>query len=166
MHSVKLAPVSLVTNHFRTYRDASSGERLLSNRLLFEGVPITVLIIALVTHAEIPASESSALLVVSAVMSALMLTVLAQLSHRIKSLIDTRERTQAYADEKMFLGEVISNVGYTSLVALMSSVLFAIAASVGGVVTALSLAMGVYLVLLLLMVLKRTLAIVGHDLRQ
>jgi len=66
----------------------------------------------------------------------------------------------------LFLGEVVANVGYTSLVALMSSVLFAVAASVGGVATALSLAMGVYLVLLLLMVLKRTLAVIGHDLRQ
>jgi hypothetical protein len=33
-------------------------------------------------------------------------------------------------------------------------------------VTTLSLAIGVYLVLLLLMVLKRTLAVIGHDLRQ
>jgi len=166
MNNVKHLPTSLITNHFRTYRDASSGKHMLSDHLSFEGIPIAVFVVALVAHAEIPANESSALLVVSAVMFALMLTVLAQLSHRIKSLIDTRERTQAYADEKLFLGEVVANVGYTSLVALMSSVLFAVAASVGGVATALSLAMGVYLVLLLLMVLKRTLAVIGHDLRQ
>ena len=166
MNNVKLLPTSLIANHFRTYRDASSGKHLLSDHLLFEGIPIAVLVVAWVAHAKIPANESSALLVVSAVMFALMLTVLAQLSHRIKSLIDTRERTQAYADEKLFLGEVVANVGYTSLVALLSSVLFAVSASVGGVATALSLAMGVYLVLLLLMVLKRTLAIIGHDLRQ
>jgi len=166
MNNVKLLPTSLIANHFRTYRDASSGKRLLSDHLVFEGIPIAVLVVALVAHTEIPANESSALLLVSAVMFALMLTVLAQLSHRIKSLIDTRERTQAYADEKLFLGEVVANVGYTSLVALMSSVLFTVAASVGGVATALSLAMGVYLVLLLLMVLKRTLAVIGHDLRQ
>lgn len=103
-------------------------------------------------------------------MATLLFSAFIQLSQRVKSLVDTGERSRAYADEKEFLGEAGSNAGYASLVALAASFFFAVSAGVHGVAglvaSSVGLAMAAYLVMLFLMVLKRVNAVLGHDLRQ
>jgi hypothetical protein len=170
IRDLKWFPTSLVVVHFQSYRDATSGKHSLSDHIAFEGVPALVFIVVLVARVEVSPMESVGLLTVCGVMATLLFSAFIQLSQRVKVLVDTGERTEAYAEEKAFLGEAGSNAGFASLVALTASVFFAVSAGAHGVTglvaSSVGLALGVYLVMLFLMVLKRVNALLGHDLRQ
>jgi hypothetical protein len=162
---IKANPSSIVRAHLATYRDYRSGKILVRDHLLFEGLPLLVALGAsLWLRVKLGIPASAGLLTVTGLLAALLFGVMLQISDRAMEWADNPPlQGPDMLDYAIFLRDIAANSGYASLVCIGASLAF-VATSLfrGGVLIAFSaigIALGLHLVLVVLMVMKRVYAL-------
>lgn len=165
LRQLKANPSVIVRAHLASYRDDRTGKVLARDHLLFEAVPLAVgLVLSLLARFRLSVPASGGLLAVMGLLGALLFGVMILITDRAMSWSDNPqdpgEETVRYA---IFLRELAANAGYASLVCIAAAVVFVCASATSGwaliAFSALGIALGLHLVLVVLMVMKRTYAL-------
>ena len=153
-------PRKIIRAHRRTYIDVRTGKTRWQDYLLLDGVPLAVLAGCGSFGVTLGSTTSVGLLTVSGLLSVFLFGVVVQVAARAMELADQHPEpgpdTSAHA---IYLAELAANAAYASLVCIAAAVVFVIA-SIGShwvvrISSALGLALGTQLVMVLMMVLKR-----------
>jgi hypothetical protein len=156
----KADPRSIVRAHRRTYITAGAERPRWQDLAVFDGLPIVVLVVCVIFNVQLPVVASAGLITVSGVLSVFLFTVVVQVWARAMDLADARpEQSAATSQQVINLEELAANSGYASLVSIGAAVVFVMASIsshwVLRISSALGLAVGAHLVLVLMMVMKR-----------
>jgi hypothetical protein len=153
-------PRKIIRAQWRTYIDVHSGKTRWQDHLLLEGVPLAVFGGCLALDVRLGSAASAGLLTVAGLLSVFLFGVVVQMADRAIDLADSRPvpgpDTSAHA---IYLEELAANASYASLVCITAAVVFVVA-SIGShwvlrISSAIGLAIGAHLVLVLMMVMKR-----------
>jgi hypothetical protein len=150
----------IVQAHRDSYVSADTGMRRLRDYALLEGVPVAVGVTCWFVNPSFPDETYAVLLTVAGLLSALLFGVMLQISDRaVTWAADDPPRgpkTSAHAD---FLQELAANAGYASLVSIVAAIAYVIGVSSSGWIlrlsTAAGMALGIHLLFVLMMVMKR-----------
>jgi hypothetical protein len=159
----KADPRIIIREHRRTYASARTAQPRRRDRLMFEGLPVVVFGLCMYFDVQLSSGASAGLLTVSGVLSVFLFGVMVQLWARAMDLADAQpEPSPATSQQANSLEELAANAAYAVLVCIAAAVVFVVA-SIGTswvlrVSSALGLAVGVHLILVLLMVIKRVFA--------
>jgi hypothetical protein len=153
-----------------TYVD-DEGNRRLADRALLEWTPIGVAVACLIFGVELPQLAAGGLLTVSFLLSALFFGLMLQISDRAMSWADsTPQPSKDTSRHAELLLELAAHAGYAALVSILAAIAYVVASVGSGPVlvgsSAVGIALGVHLVLVLLMVLKRVFLITKGQLNQ
>jgi hypothetical protein len=165
LRDIKANPSSIVRAHLATYRDARSGRILMRDHLLFEGIPLLLglgVSLGLKLRLSVPASVG--LLTVTGLLGALLFGVMLQVSDRAMEWADDPPpQGSGTTDYAIFLREIAANSGYASLVCIGAAIAFVAASVVDGwaliAFSGIGITLGLHLVLVVLMVMKRVYAL-------
>ncbi len=158
--SFKANPWIIVRAHWGTYIDARDEKARWQDWAEFGVLPAILAGVCLWQDVKLTTLASAALLTVSGLLSVFLFGVITQVSGRAMDYADSRPtpgpETTAHA---ISLVELAANAGYASLVCIAAAVSFAVA-SIGShwvlrVSSAVGLALGVHMVMVLLMVMRR-----------
>jgi hypothetical protein len=132
--------------------------------LVFYGIPRAALGGSLLFGVELDGGIAVGLLTVSGLLSALFFGVMLQVSERAVSWADDSPEPGPHTSgHAAYLGELAANAGYASLVSITAALVYVVASVSSGwlllVSSALGVALGLHLVLILLMVMKRVFAL-------
>jgi hypothetical protein len=158
----KVNPWIIVRAHYATYVDARDGRRRLRDWVTFAVPPAGVLAGCLAGDVRLESGASVGLLTVCGLLSVFLFGVIVQVSQRAMEFADSRPtpspETSSHAED---LKGLAANAGYTSLVCIVAAVVFVVA-SIGAdskwvirISTAVGLALGTHMIMVLLMVMKR-----------
>lgn len=167
----KADPRGIIRAHRRTYVDARTNRPLWRDRLTFDGLPIAVLGACLGLDVRLPAAASVGLLTVAGLLGTLLFGVLVELSTHAMDMADDRpEPGPATSQHALIVEELAANTAYASLMCIFAAIVFVVA-SIGThwvlrVSSAVGLALGAQVVLVLLMVMKRVFALTQERLRR
>jgi hypothetical protein len=169
--SLKASPWPLISAHYSTYTDARTGAPRWQDHGVFEVIPLLVLIGCIVREVELGTIASAGLLTASSLLSALLFGVMLQVSERAMDWADSHPTpSKATTDHARYLKELAANAGYASLVCIAAAIVYVVAATTSGwtlrIASALGLAIGVHLTLVLLMVMKRVFALTQERLNR
>lgn len=156
----KANPWVIVRVHYSTYVDARDGRTRWQDWLAFTVPPIGVLVGCLGGGVSLGSSASVGLLTVCGLLSVFLFGVIVQVSQRAMDFADSRptpgRETSSHATNLL---ELAANAGYTSLVCIVAAVVFVVASIGSGWVlrtsTAIGLALGMHMIMVLFMVMKR-----------
>lgn len=160
----KADPREIIRAHRRTYADARTHRPSWRDRLTFEGLPLATLGLCLGLNVRLPSAASVGLLTVAGLLGTLLFGVLVELSTRAMDMADdSPEQGSATSQHAIFIGELAANTAYASLMCIFAAVVFVVA-SVGThwvlrISSAIGLALGIHVVLVLMMVMKRVFAL-------
>jgi hypothetical protein len=160
----KADPREIIRAHRRTYADARTGRPSWRDRLAFEGAPVALLGLCLAFNVRLPSTASVGLLTVAGLLGTLLFGVLVELSTRAMDMADeSPEQGAATSRHAIFIGELAANTAYASLMCIFAAIVFVIA-TIGAnwvlrISSAVGLALGMHLVLVLMMVMKRVFAL-------
>jgi hypothetical protein len=158
--SFKANPWVIVRAHWRTYVDVRNERPRWQDWLAFAIPPGLVVGVCLWRDVKLTSSASAALLTVSGLLSVFLFGVITQVSARAMDYADSQPQpsteTSAHADNLL---ELAANAGYASLVCISAAVVFVVA-TIGSnwvlrVSSAVGLALGVHMIMVLLMVMRR-----------
>jgi len=158
-------PSRLVRAHYETLVDARTGKPLVKDYLLFVGLPLAVgIYCGPIEKVKLPAAASAGLLTVAGLLSAFLFGVMLQVSQRAMDWADTDPTpSKDVSRHAQFLRELAANAGYATLVSLVASGLFVVAAVTSKtmlvVFSSIGLAITVHLATVLLMVMQRVFAL-------
>jgi hypothetical protein len=143
----------------------------LRDRLTFDGLPIAVLGVCLGLNVRLPSLASVGLLTVAGLLGTLLFGVLVELSTRAMDMADEQpEPGLANSSHAIFVEELAANTAYASLTCIFAAIIFVVASIGTGWVlrisSALGLALGAQVVLVLMMVMKRVFALTQERLRR
>ncbi|HEX6680593.1 MAG TPA: hypothetical protein VF063_08110 [Gaiellaceae bacterium] len=130
-----------------------------------------VLVACLLLNVKLGVGAATGLLTASGLLAALFFGVMLQISQRAMEWADTRPRPSADTSfHATYLKELAANSGYAALVCIAAAIAYVVA-STGGqwqlrVASAVGLALGSHLILILLMVMKRVFALTDERLRR
>ena len=164
-------PRKIIRAQWRTYIDVRSGRTRWQDHLLIEGAPLAVLAGCLALDVRLGSAASAGLLTVSGLLSVFLFGVVVQMATRAMELADSQPTpgpdTSAHA---IYLEELAANASYASLVCITAAVVFVVA-SIGThwvlrVSSAIGLAIGAHLVLVLMMVMKRVFSLTQERLNR
>lgn len=166
---MKASPLSLIRAHWDTYVDARTGRIRWQDHAIFEGLPALVIVGCVVADVHLGTIAATGLLTASGLLSALLFGVMLQISARAMDWADTSPQpSKATSDHAKYLRELAADAGYASLVCIAAAVVFVVAATASKQVleaaSAIGLALGAHLVLVLLMVMKRVFALTDERL--
>lgn len=161
---LKASPWSIIRAHQRTYVSARSGRPRWQDYAVFDASPILVALICVRLHLKLSVGASAGLLSASALLSALLFGVMLQISDRALSLADDPpEPGRDTTEHVLFLKELAANAGYAALVCIAAAGAYIVASTTSHlkleIATAIGLALGWHLVLVLVMVMKRVFAL-------
>ncbi len=164
LRDIKANPSSIVRAHLAAYRDNRTGKILLRDHLLFEGLPLVALGAALVLRVKLTVPTSAGLLTVTGLLAALLFGVMLQISDRAMQWADDPPpQSPETLDYSIFLRDIAANSGYASVVCMGASLAFVAASLFRGealiACSAIGIALGLHLVLVVLMVMKRVYAL-------
>ena len=165
LRDIKANPSSIVRAHLATYRDFRSGKILIRDHLLFEGLPLLVgLGVSVGLKVELSVPASAGLLTVTGLLAALLFGVMLQISDRAMEWADNPPpQGPETTDYSIFLRDIAASSGYAALVSIGSSLAFVAASLLHGPVliafSGIGIALGLHLVLVVLMVMKRVYAL-------
>jgi hypothetical protein len=98
------------------------------DHLVMEGLPIVVREVGAHQHLHLPLAANVGLLTVAGLLSAFLFALMIQVSDRAAGWADAHPKPSApTSDYSNYLLELAANAGYTSLVAVATSVTFAVA---------------------------------------
>jgi hypothetical protein len=156
----KANPWPIVRAHWRTYVDVRNERPRWQDWLTFAVPPGVVVGVCVWRDVKLPPSASAALLTVTGLLSAFLFGVITQISARAMDYADSQPRpsTETSAHARNLL-ELAANAGYASLVCVSAAVVFVVA-TIGSnwvlrVSSAVGLALGVHMIMVLLMVMRR-----------
>jgi hypothetical protein len=161
---MKSSPRSLIAAHYASYVNANTGRIRLQDHLQFEGIPVVVAVGCYLLDVKLSKQAGSGLLTVAGLLSAFLFGVMLQISQRAMDWADqgptpSRETTE----HATFLKEIAANAGYAALVSMVAAGVFVIATVTTKtplrISSAVGLALGAHMVLVLLMVMKRVFAL-------
>jgi hypothetical protein len=160
----KANPRDIIRAHRSTYVDARTNKTRWQDHLTFEGVPAAVFAGCLAGDVQLGSAASAGLLTVMGLLALFLFGVVVQLAARAMDLADARpEQGLATSQHAIFLEELAANASYASLVCILAAAVFVVASIGSGWVlrisSALGLALGAHLVLVLVMVMKRVFAL-------
>lgn len=167
----KADPQKIIRAQWHTYIDVRSGRTRWQDHLLLEGVPVAVLAGCLALDVRLGSAASAGLLTVSGLLSVYLFGVVVQMAGRAMDFADSRPvpgpDTSAHA---IYVEELAANASYASLVCITAAVAFVVA-SIGThwvlrVSSAIGLAIGAHLVLVLMMVMKRVFSLTQQQLNR
>ena len=180
----------IIRAHRASYVDARDDRPRIRDYLLMEGVPIVVLVLCLVFGAALRSGAAAALLTVTALLSALFFGLMIQTADRAMNWADDPPApgpgTSAHA---IALRDLSAHAGYAALVCIAAAIAYVIATvtaasypianaatnaagNAGGpgwwlrASSSLGIALGVHLVFVLLMVMKRVFMLTQNRLDQ
>jgi hypothetical protein len=167
--AMKSSPRQIIKAHYETYVDASTEKVRWQDHATFEGVPVLVFGLCLSLGVELSGGASTALLTVSGLLSAFLFGVMLQVSQRAMEWAaegpTPSHDTSAHA---IFLREIAANAGYAALVSIVTAMVFVVANVTTKtpllISSAIGLALGVHMVMVLLMVMNRVFAVTENRL--
>jgi hypothetical protein len=169
---MKANPWKLIQAHYRTLRDANTGDARPWDYALFLGLPALVYVLCLFLGTELPVEAAAGLLTATGVLSAFFFGVVLQVAQKAMDLADNppKESGKATYWQIEFLKEIAASAGYACLVSVVAAAVFlaslmATSKWVVVVFSSLGIALGVHLVLLLSMVLSRVYDLIIRRLR-
>lgn len=163
----KADPRQIIQANWRTYRDARTDRLSWGDWLTFGGLPTAAFAVCLSFNVQLPSAASVGLLTVAGLLGTLLFGVLIELAKRAMDMTDDPPKPGPVTSwDARFIEELAANTAYASLLCIFTAIVFVVA-SIGThwvlrVSSALGLALGVHLVLVLMMVMKRVFALV-HD---
>jgi hypothetical protein len=166
---MKANPLSLVRAHWATYVDARTGRVRWQDHAIFEGIPVLVIVGCGAASVHLSTITATGLLTASGLLSALLFGVMLQISARAMDWADTSpEPSKETSEHANYLRELAANAAYASLVCIVAAIIFVVAATASKqvleVASAIGLALGAHLVLVLMMVMKRVFALTDERL--
>jgi hypothetical protein len=169
--NMKIDVRNIVRAHRATYLDASTERRRWRDFILMEGVPTVLFVLCLVLNVRVRSPLATGLLTVTGLLSALFFGVMLQMSDRAMSWADSMPQRGAETSEHaIFLMELAANAGYAALVSIMAAIAYGVVGVSSGwilrVSSAVALALGVHLVFVLFMVMKRVFALTENRLNR
>jgi hypothetical protein len=167
----KADPREIIRAHRRTYANVQTGRQSRLDRLTFEGLPAVTLSACVGFDIRLNSAASVGLLTVAGLFALLLFSVLVTLSARAMDMADDPPGPgPAASRQAIFVLELSANTAYASLVCILAAIVFVIASISSGWVlrisSGLGLALGVHLVLVLMMVMKRVFALTQERLRR
>jgi hypothetical protein len=167
--NLKINPWPVIRAQHETYVDSRTGRPRVIDYALFDGVPLVIFVVCVWQAITLTPAAAGALLAVSGLLSALLFGVMLQILARAMDWVDAaptpgRETTEhAY-----FMRDVAANAAYAAVVCVASAIAYVVATSSGGrtleLASALGIASGTHLVLVLLMVIRRVFALTENRL--
>lgn len=147
----KVDPRPIISGHYRSLVNASTGRQRWQDHVWLEGIPIVVAVGVYVGDVRLPASASAGLLTVAGLLGAFLFSLMVSVADRAATWADTApppgRRTSEEAD---YLAELAANAGYAALVSVTTSVVFVVAATTERyalrIATAVGLGAGAHLV--------------------
>jgi hypothetical protein len=167
----KANPWTIVQAHYGTYVDARDGRRSWRDWTTLAVLPAAVLVGCLAGNVALKPTASAGLLTVCGLLSAFLFGVITQVSQRAMDYADSRpspsRETSSHAAD---LEELAANAGYASLVCIGAAVIFVVASIGSGLVlrisTAVGLALGAHMIMVIFMVMKREFTITQERLNR
>jgi magnesium-transporting ATPase (P-type) len=161
----KADPRQIIRANWRTYRDARTNRASVRDWLIFGGLPIAVCVVCLIFKVQLSSAASVGLLTVAGLLGTLLFGVLVELAKRAMDMTDEPPQPgRATSQDAIFIEELSANTAYASLMCIFAAIVFVVASFgtlwVARVSSALGLALGVHLVLVLMMVMKRVFALI------
>lgn len=153
-------PRKIIRAHWRTYVDVRTGKTRLQDHLLLEGLPVIVFAGCMALDVHLPSIASAGLLTVTGLLSVFLFELVVHLAVRAMELAESGLKPGADTSALAInLEELVANAGYASLVCIGAAMVFVVA-SIGShwvlrISSALGLAIGAHLVLVLMMIMKR-----------
>lgn len=153
-------PLVLIRAHRKTLVTADNGKPRWQDTLVLSGLPLAIGIASVVLDWQLGTAASAGLLTASGLLGAFLFGVMLQVFERATDWADSRpEPGEATSVHARSLRELAANSGYASLICIAATVTYVVATLTSGwalrLSTAVGLALGVHLVLVLLMVMKR-----------
>jgi hypothetical protein len=164
LRDLKANPWAIIRAHHATYINARTGRPRWQDYVVFDLSPLLVAFGCVKLHLKLSLGASTGLLTASALLGALLFGVMLQISDRALSWADNPPEPGPDTTEHVgFLRELAANAGYASLVCIVAAGAYVVAATTSHlkleVATAVGLALGWHLVLVLMMVMKRVFAL-------
>ena len=168
---LKISPWRLIRAQHETYVSARNNKARLRDYLLFDGTPLAVGGLCAWRSVKLSSAASGALLTASLLLSALLFGVMLQITQRaVDWAHDPPAQGKETTEHALFLRELAANAGYASLVCVAASIAFVVATTTGHIklviASAVGLALGEHLILVLLMVMKRVFALTEERLNR
>jgi len=159
-NELKANPLVIVSAHYKTFVDGPSGTLRWQDFGVFVGLPIVAGIICIWQGMKLPASAGVGLLTLSGLLSAFLFGALMTVSERAMSWADSEPpRGKATSEQASYLEELAANAAYASLVCIAAAVVFLVVSVSHDLVleisSALGIALGLHMALVLLMVMRR-----------
>jgi hypothetical protein len=167
----KADPRSIIRAHRNTYIDAQTGRSRWQDKLAFEGMPVLAAALFAAFNVQLASAASAGLLTVLGLFGVYLFTVVVGLSARAMDLADDPAgQGPARSQHAIYLEDLAANAAYASLVCILAAVVFVVA-TIGShwvlrISSAVGLALGFHLVLVLMMVMKRVFALTQERLRR
>lgn len=162
----KADPRNIIRAHRKTYVDVRTGRQRWQDRLTFDGLPVVAFGLCVAFDVRLDSGASAGLLTVTGLLALFLFGVVVQLSARAMDLADEQpEPGPATSQHAIYLEELAANAAYASLVCIFAAVVFVVVSIsshsnwVLRLSSGLGLAIGVHLVLVLMMVMKRVFAL-------
>jgi hypothetical protein len=151
---------TIVRAHRKTYVSGRTGRPRRRDYLTFEIVPLVAAAACGWIRLKLPAAASGGLIAVAAFLSVFLFTVVVSLWSRAGDLADTAPKPSAEVTRQTKdLEDLAANSAYASVVCILASAVFVVAAVSSRwvliVSSAVGLGLGVHLFLVLSMVMKR-----------
>jgi hypothetical protein len=169
--SLKASPWSIIRAQNETYVDARTGKTRWQDYAVFYGVPAVVAGISAWRHVKLSGAASISLLTAAALLAGLFFGVMLQVSERAMQWADESPTPSGETStHAKYLRELAANSGYASLVCIGAAIAYVVASTTAHrkleVASAVGLALGFHLVLVLLMVMKRVFALTEERLNR
>jgi hypothetical protein len=169
--SFKANPWFIIRAHHRTYVDAATNRPRWQDYVAFDLSPLIVAGASIALHLKLSVGASAGLLSASALLSALLFGVMLQVAERAMDWADDPpEPGVETAEHVRFLRELGANAGYAALTCIVAAGAFVVAATTAHrkleIATAVGLALGWHLALVLMMVIKRVFALTENRLNR
>jgi hypothetical protein len=166
---MKSSPRQIIKAHYGTYVDASTGRIRWQDHFAFEGVPVVVLVGSYLLKVDLSNTAGTALLTVAGLLAAFLFGVMLQISQRaMEWASEGPPRGAETSRHAVFLREIAANAGYAALVSIATSMVFVVVVVTTKwphrAASALGLALGAHMVMVLLMVMNRVFAITENRL--
>lgn len=165
--TLKADPTPIIRAHWDSYRSARG--RSPSDYFVFAGVPLAVFGACIWFDVHLSPAISVGLLTVSGLLGAFLFQVMLQILERATGWADSMPaKGPATSRHARLLEQLAANAGYASLVSIGAAIAFVAASTTSNsllrVSSAVGLALGTHLVLVLLMVMKRVFAVIQERL--
>jgi hypothetical protein len=167
---MKADPRELVRAHYGTLVDNRTGRARPLDHFAFEVVPLVIGLACFLVGVQLPAAVSAGLVTVTGLLSAFFFQALLQISQRaLEWAHEAPEPSPDTSREAKFLDQNAANAGYASLVCILAAAVFVVAGVSSGIwltlFSAIGLALGTHLALVLLLVLVRVFALTDERLK-